>query len=119
MIALVCLAWLQLLSFILYALAGLVQSTESSTHLQIAQVRRAYLLTNSLDMVATHFAKLQTWLSHRFVVIGYQPTKVCYTEINAMRSKYCLVDILADTPSGIKRLEMRLEQFDFSCRCIH
>ena len=44
----------------LYALAGHVQSTESSNHLQIAQVRRAYLLTNSLDLVATHVAKLET-----------------------------------------------------------
>ncbi len=33
------LAWFQLLSFILYALAGPVQYTEGSNHLQIAQVR--------------------------------------------------------------------------------
>ena len=60
----IMLAWLQLLSFILYALAGPVQSTESSNHLQIAHVRRDYLLTNSLGLVATRIlvqvARLQT-----------------------------------------------------------
>ena len=58
----------KLLSFMLYALAGPVQSTESSNHLQIAQVWRVYLLTNSLDLVMdlvttrilVHVAKLQT-----------------------------------------------------------
>ena len=62
--SMICFAWLPLLSFILYALAGPEQSSESSNYLQIAQVRRVYLLTNNLDLVATrklvHFAKLQT-----------------------------------------------------------
>ena len=46
--------------YFLHALAGPVQSIESRNHLQIAQVRRAYLLTTSLDLVAMHVAKLQT-----------------------------------------------------------
>ena len=69
-----------------------MQSTESSNHLQIAQVRRAYLLTNSLD----HVIRLPT-----------------FQEINAGRTKHCLVGILADTPGGVKRSEMRLEQMFF------
>ena len=42
-VSIICFARLQLLSFILYALAGPVQYTESSNHLQIAQVRHVYL----------------------------------------------------------------------------
>ena len=74
-----------------------------SNHPQIAQVRRAYLFKSSLDLVAMHVAKLQILLSHRFVVIDYLPTKVCYTEINAVRTKSCLVGILADTPGGVEQ----------------